>query len=76
MFRKLGFLCPIFGQLQGLFPESAGLREALTEFYAITITFCAGALKVIKGRSEFFFFPFSVPGANERLLKVLNNLPS
>lgn len=50
MFRRLGALCPIFKQFQELFPESTELREALAEFYALVITFCIEALRVIKER--------------------------
>ncbi|KAF8466010.1 hypothetical protein BDZ91DRAFT_763458 [Kalaharituber pfeilii] len=44
LLEKLGMVCPIFKEFQDLWPHFQGLQDAIFEYYAQTVKFCADAL--------------------------------
>lgn len=48
IFQSIGSVSPILKEFQALFSESSGLRESLSEFYAVVVEFCTEALQFLK----------------------------
>jgi hypothetical protein len=45
---QLSNYCPRFSEYEKLFPSSARVQQALSDFYAIIVKFCSKALGVIQ----------------------------
>ena len=49
---QLSNYCPRFSEYKKLFPTSARLQQALSDFYAVVVKFCLKALRVVQEKGK------------------------
>ncbi|KAF8466014.1 hypothetical protein BDZ91DRAFT_849130 [Kalaharituber pfeilii] len=74
LLEKLGMVCPIFKEFQDLWPHFQGLQDAIFEYYAQTVKFCADALGFLRKSGTSMILRALLQPVHHELQEVEKNL--
>ncbi|KAF8471090.1 hypothetical protein BDZ91DRAFT_780945, partial [Kalaharituber pfeilii] len=74
LLEKLGMVCPVFKEFQDLWPHFQGLQDAIFEYYAQTVKFCADALGFLRKSGTSMILRALLQPVHHELQEVEKNL--